>query len=136
MPELRAAEVLFPARRNHYSPIMNATIYKISPEPTWRQAEADGVFTGSPVDLADGFIHFSTAAQAPETARRHFAGQGDLLLVAVDAAGLGSALRYEPSRGGDLFPHLYGPLTMDAVRWVRPLPLGPDGHVFPAMDDL
>ena len=113
---------------------MRHTIYKICPEPLWRQAEAAGSFAGAPVDLADGFIHFSTAAQAPETARRHFAGQAELLLVAVDADRLGPVLRFEPSRGGDLFPHLYGPLRMDAVLWVRPLPLGPDGHLFPEMD--
>jgi uncharacterized protein (DUF952 family) len=113
---------------------MHQTLYKICPEPLWRQSEAAGVFTGSPVDLADGFIHFSTAAQAPETARRHFAGQDNLLLVAVDAGRLGPALVFEPSRGGDLFPHLYAPLGMDAVLWVRPLPLGPDGHRFPEMD--
>jgi len=113
---------------------MRQTIYKICPEPLWRQAEAAGSFEGAPVDLADGFIHFSTAAQAPETARRHFAGQAELLLVAVDADRLGAALRFEPSRGGDLFPHLYGPLGLDAVLWVRPLPLGPDGHLFPEMD--
>ncbi len=107
-------------------------IYKICPEPLWREAEAAGVFRGAPVDLRDGYIHFSTAAQARETAARHFAGQGSLLLVAVDTGALGGALRYEPSRGGDLFPHLYAPLDLGAVRWVRPLPLGPDGrHLFP-----
>jgi len=128
------AGVLFPIRRTHYSLIMHPTIYKICPEPLWRQAEADGVFTGAPVDLADGFIHFSTAAQVAETARRHFAGQGDLLLIAVDAGKLGPALKFEASRGGDLFPHLYAPLGMDSVRWVWPLPLGADGHLFPEMD--
>jgi uncharacterized protein (DUF952 family) len=107
-------------------------IYKICPETLWREAERAGVFRGAPVDLADGFIHFSTAAQAVETAAKHFAGQAGLVLVAVDEAALGEALRYEVSRGGALFPHLYGPLPIDAVRWVRPLPLGPDGrHVFP-----
>lgn len=126
--------VLFPAGRKHYSPIMHRTIYKICPAPLWRQAEASGVFAGAPVDLADGFIHFSTAAQAPETARRHFAGQEDLLLIAVDAQAAGPALRFEPSRGGDLFPHLHGPLDLAAVRWVKPLPPGPDGHIFPEMD--
>ena len=110
---------------------MHKTIYKICPQTLWREAERQGVFTGAPVDLADGFIHFSTAAQAPETARRHFAGQNDLLLVAVDAAKLGEALKFEVSRGGDLFPHLYAPLDLGAVRWVKPLPLGADGHVFP-----
>ena len=109
-------------------------IYKICSEALWREAERVGVFAGAAIDLADGYIHFSTAAQAPETAARHFAGQGDLVLVAIDAGALGDGLRWEPSRGGDLFPHLYGPLRLDAVRWVRPLPLGPDGrHVFPEL---
>ncbi|MDQ6437609.1 DUF952 domain-containing protein [Mesorhizobium sp. LHD-90] len=113
---------------------MSTTIYKICPETLWREAEARGVFTGAPVDLADGFIHFSTAEQMEETARKHFAGQDDLLLVAIDADRLGEALKFEVSRGGALFPHLYAPLGLDAVRWVRPLPLGPDGHVFPDLD--
>jgi uncharacterized protein (DUF952 family) len=111
-----------------------ATIYKIAPATLWREAERAGAFTGAPVDLADGFIHFSTAAQVRETAARHFAGQKDLVLVAVDADALGSALRHEPSRGGALFPHLYGTLALSAVRWVKPLPLGPEGHVFPELD--
>ena len=107
-------------------------IYKICSEALWREAERTGVFAGAAIDLEDGYIHFSTAAQAPETAARHFAGQGDLVLVSIDAGALGDGLRWEPSRGGDLFPHLYGPLRLDAVRWVRALPLGPDGrHVFP-----
>jgi uncharacterized protein (DUF952 family) len=109
-------------------------IYKICSEALWREAERAGVFAGAAIDLEDGYIHFSTAAQAPETAARHFAGQGDLVLVAVAAEALGDGLRWEPSRGGDLFPHLYGPLRLDAVRWVRPLPLGLDGrHVFPEL---
>ena len=112
------------------------TIYKISPREAWQQAEAAGRFTGAPVDLADGYIHFSTAAQARETAAKHFARQADLVLVAVDADTLGAALRWEPSRGGALFPHLYADLPMAAVRWVKPLPLGPDGvHVFPVIED-
>ena len=111
-----------------------ATIYKIAPADFWREAERAGAFAGAPVDLADGFIHFSTAAQARETAARHFAGQRDLVLVAVDADALGSALRHEPSRGGALFPHLYGTLAVSAVRWVKPLPLGPEGHMFPELD--
>jgi uncharacterized protein (DUF952 family) len=109
-------------------------IYKICSEALWREAERAGVFAGAAIDLEDGYIHFSTAAQAPETAARHFAGQGDLVLVAIAAEALGDGLRWEPSRGGDLFPHLYGPLRLDAVRWVRPLPLGLDGrHVFPEL---
>ena len=110
-----------------------ATIYKITPASLWREAERAGAFTGAPVDLADGFIHFSTAGQVAETAARHFAGQHDLVLVAVDAGAL-DALRHEPSRGGALFPHLYGTLPLSAVRWVKPLPLGPAGHVFPELD--
>ncbi len=113
---------------------MHKTIYKICPNALWREAEAKGVFTGALIDLADGFIHFSTTSQAVETARRHFAGQGDLLLIAIDAEQLGAALKYEVSRGGDLFPHLYAPLELSAVRWVKPLPLGTDGHVFPDFD--
>lgn len=111
-------------------------IYKISPREAWQQAEAAGRFTGAPVDHRDGYIHFSTATQARETAAKHFAGMADLVLVAVDGDSLGSALKWEPSRGGALFPHLYAELPMSAVRWVKPLPLGADGlHVFPTMDD-
>lgn len=113
---------------------MAALIYKICPRPLWQEAEAAGVFNGAPIDLADGYIHFSTAEQARETAARHFAGQDDLMLVAVDAGALGEALRFEVSRGGALFPHLYAPLALGAVRWVRPLPLGADGaHLFPRL---
>ncbi|UJX44816.1 DUF952 domain-containing protein [Xanthobacter sp. YC-JY1] len=110
-------------------------IYKIAPAAFWAAAEQAGVFTGAPVDVADGYIHFSTAAQARETAAKHFAGQSDLKLVAVEAAALGAALKWEPSRGGALFPHLYAPLPLTAVTWVRDLPLGADGaHVFPELD--
>lgn len=110
-------------------------VYKICPRSLWREAEAAGVFDGAPVDRADGYIHFSTAAQVRETATRHFADQSDLILVAVEADALGDALRYEPSRGGDLFPHLYGPLALSAVSWVKPLPLGSDRrHIFPDLE--
>ena len=113
--------------------LWSSMVYKIVPAVVWRTAEPCGEFKGSPVDERDGFIHFSTAAQVPETAARHFAGKNDLLLVAVDAARLD--LRWEPSRGGDLFPHLYDPLPLSAVCWVRPLPVGEDGrHLFPALD--
>ena len=91
-------------------------IYKICTSAEWREAEERGSFTGSAVDVADGFIHFSTAAQVEETARRHFAGETDLVLVAVDPAALGDALKWEPSRGGDLFPHLYGALPATAAK--------------------
>ena len=108
------------------------TIYKICGESLWRDAEAAGRFDGSPVDTRDGYLHFSTDMQVRETAARHFAGQTDLLLIAIDAEALGDKLHYEPSRGGDSFPHLYAPLPLSAVRWTKPLPLGPEGHhVFP-----
>lgn len=114
---------------------MHSTIYKISPEVLWREAEKSGTFTGAPVDLADGYIHFSTADQVAETAGKHFAGQNDLLLVAIDTKKLGETLKYEPSRGGALFPHLYAPLDLAAVKWVKPLPLGPSGtHEFPPLE--
>lgn len=106
-------------------------IYKICPEALWREAERAGVFAGAPIDLADGYIHFSTGAQARETAARHFAGQAGLLLIAVDTARLGDRLRYEPSRGGALFPHLYAMLDPKQARWIAPLPLGAAGHLFP-----
>jgi uncharacterized protein (DUF952 family) len=110
-----------------------ATIYKICPATLWREAEAKGAFTGAPIDVADGYIHFSTAQQVAETAAKHFAGQDDLLLVTVETETLGSALKWEVSRGGALFPHLYAPLALSAVTSVVPLPLGPDGHhVFPS----
>lgn len=102
-------------------------IYKITPRADWEAALASGTFTGAPVDLADGFIHFSTAAQVAETAARHFRGQPDLLLVAFDASALGPALKWEPSRGGDLFPHLYAPLAVAHARATYPLPLDNDG---------
>lgn len=115
---------------------MHSTIYKIVPSSLWQAAQGSGLFDGAPVDHADGYIHFSTAEQLSETAARHFAGQNDLMLVAVDTARLGAALRYEPSRGGALFPHLYGPLALSHVRWTRPLPLGADGgHDFPSLDE-
>ncbi len=102
-------------------------IYKICPASLWREAEAAGRFDGAPIDLADGFIHFSTGGQLRETAAKHFAGQSDLLLIAVEGDTLGAALRYEPSRGGALFPHLYAPLDPRVVRWVAPLAQGSDG---------
>ena len=122
--------------RNNVIPIVKtATIYKICPAALWREALERGAFFGAPVDLADGFIHFSSAGQVAETAARHFAGQTELLLLYVNTAQLGTALKWEPSRGGALFPHLYGALALTAVTKVEPLPLGPDGrHRFPALD--
>ena len=105
-----------------------ATIYKICRRAEWQAAEGDGEFRGSPVDARDGFIHFSTAAQLPETAAKHFAHETGLVLVAVDAEALRDRLRWEPSRGGELFPHLYAPVPLTAVRWVRPLPDEVDGR--------
>jgi uncharacterized protein (DUF952 family) len=102
-------------------------IYKILPRAEWETAQAQGRFEGSAVDHADGYIHFSTAAQAGETARRHFAGQTDLVVLEVEGDDLGRRLKWEPSRGGDLFPHLYGALEAHDVRAVHSAPLGPDG---------
>ena len=107
-------------------------IYKIVPEALWAQAAESGVFAGAPIDHADGYIHFSTTGQAQETAARHFAGQTGLLLVAVEADRLGAALKWEVSRGGALFPHLYAALRLADCLWVKPLPIGPNGaHIFP-----
>lgn len=115
---------------------MSRIIYKIAPRSLWDKAVEMGVFEGAPIDLADGFIHFSTTEQARETAAKHFAGQTDLLLIAVDDGAFGDAMRYEVSRGGALFPHLYAALPVSAALWVKELPLGPDGgHVFPDLDD-
>lgn len=108
-------------------------IYKICSQTLWKEAERTGRFEGAPVDHADGYIHFSTAEQVRETAARYFAGESGLLLIEADPALLDGMLRWEPSRGGALFPHLYGVMSVSAVRRVDPLPLGPDGaHVFPA----
>jgi uncharacterized protein (DUF952 family) len=111
------------------------TLYKIVPASLWRDAKRLGRFAGSPVDRKDGFIHFSSAEQAAETAAKHFAGQRDLVLLRVDAASLGDKLKWEPSRGAKLFPHLYCELDLKAVTQVDPLPLGPDGrHRFPPLE--
>jgi uncharacterized protein (DUF952 family) len=98
------------------------TIYKICEQVSWRLAEQRGSYAGSAADARDGFIHFSTAAQLAGTIAKHFSGQRELLLVAVDADALGSGLKWEPSRGGELFPHLYAALPLTAVRWTKPLP--------------
>ncbi len=111
-----------------------ASIYKILPLPLWQEAQRSGVFHGSEVDLRDGYIHFSTAEQAVETAAKHFAGERDLVLLEIEADALGQALKWEPSRGGALFPHLYAPLDVKLARRADPLPLGDDGrHVFPEL---
>lgn len=109
-------------------------IYKIFRASEWAALQSAGETAGAPVDLADGFVHFSTAAQARETAAKHFAGEDGLMLLAVEADPLGDALKWEVSRGGALFPHLYRPLRMADVLWSRPLPLVGGAHTFP--DDM
>ncbi|MBL8893071.1 MAG: DUF952 domain-containing protein [Rhizobiales bacterium] len=106
-------------------------IYKICPASDWEDARKTGEFRGSAVDFRDGFIHLSAPHQVRETARRHFAGQEDLVLVAFEAEDFGASLKWEASRGGDLFPHVYGVLPVDKARWVVQLPLDARGHVFP-----
>jgi uncharacterized protein (DUF952 family) len=106
-------------------------IYKIEDKSEWSNALAKGVYIGAPIDLADGFIHFSTADQVRETAARHFGGREGLIIAAIDAEQLGSRLKWEVSRGGALFPHLYGQLDMKAVTMTHDLPLNENGeHVF------
>jgi len=109
-------------------------VYKILAADAWAAAARAGRFDGAAIDLTDGYIHLSTAAQAPETARLHFAGQAGLVLLRIDADRLGAALKWEPSRGGQLFPHLYGPLDCALVEAVTPAPLGADG--VPQLGDL
>ena len=114
---------------------MRGWVYKICSRVDWDTAVVDGVYAGSAHDRADGFIHFSTAAQARETAAKHFAAQTGLVLVAIDPERLNAgALKWEPSRGGDLFPHLYADLPTDAALWVKDLPWSPadERHLFPA----
>ena len=106
-------------------------IFKIFRRPEWDAFRAARETKGAPVDLADGYIHFSTAAQVTVTAAKHFATESDLVLVAFDADALGPALRWEPSRGGALFPHLYRTLKLDEVVWDTSRPLGVTGHIFP-----
>lgn len=106
-------------------------IYKILRRPEWDAFRAAGQTAGAPIDLADGYIHFSTAAQVTETAAKWFATESNLVLVAVQAETLGTDLKWEESRGGALFPHLYRPLTLADVVWDKSLPLGATGHIFP-----
>ena len=110
---------------------MSTIIYKICPAALWREAERAKIFRGSAADAEDGYIHFSAAEQVEATLAKHFAGQKDLLLIAVDAQALGSALKWEKARGGASFPHLYGALPLAAVRSVRPLVRGPDADGVP-----
>lgn len=112
--------------------VRDKLIFHMCKAAEWAQAQAAGRYDGSSQDRADGFIHFSTAAQIVESAAKHRAGQDGLVLIEADAGCLGAALRWEPSRGGQLFPHVYGGLDLRCVRRVAPLPLGGDGrHEFP-----
>jgi len=106
-------------------------IYKIFRAEEWLVLQAQGQTTGAPIDLADGYIHFSTAEQAAETAEKYFADQDGLMLLAVKSDAI-AEIKWEPSRGGALFPHLYRPLTMADVLWAKPLPCTGAGHSFPA----
>lgn len=107
-------------------------IYHVCRRTEWQAAQAAGRYGGSSQDRADGFIHFSTAAQVVESVAKHRAGQSELIILEVAVAPLGAALKWEPSRGGQLFPHLYGELPLAAVTRSAELPLGADGrHVFP-----
>jgi uncharacterized protein (DUF952 family) len=114
---------------------MAQMIYHMCRADEWAAAIKTGTYSGSSQDLADGFIHFSTAAQIVESAKKHRAGQDGLLLVAVDVDRLGDRVKWEPARNGELFPHLYGPLEPAESASARPLPLGADGlHVFPVLE--
>ncbi|MCF3974802.1 DUF952 domain-containing protein [Paracoccus salsus] len=104
-------------------------IYKILLADEWATMQGAGKTEGAPVDVADGFVHLSTAEQLPETLSRHFAGVDGLVLLACDAAAMGDDLQWEPSRGGDLFPHLYRPLLIADIRWTRLIQMGSEGHV-------
>ncbi|MBR9971840.1 DUF952 domain-containing protein [Magnetospirillum sulfuroxidans] len=115
---------------------MTTTLYHMCRADEWQAAQNSGFYLGSSQDAADGFMHFSTASQIVESAAKHRAGQTGLLLLAVDADALGAALKWEVSRGGQLFPHLYAALPVSAARWAKPLPLGADGHhIFPPFED-
>jgi uncharacterized protein (DUF952 family) len=115
---------------------MRNTIFKLCTEADWRQAERAGMFLGTEVDRRDGYIHFSAADQLAETAAKHFPAVRDLVLVAVDGQSLAPRLKWEPSRGGALFPHLYGSLPLPSVLWVKRLLLDASGrHVLPDLDD-
>lgn len=116
---------------------MTTIIYHICRADEWRAAQDSGAYRGSSQDAADGFIHFSTAAQVEASAARHRAGQSGLVLLAVEVAALGAALKWEPARGGQSFPHLYGALPVAALCWAKDLPWdGASGrHLFPPIED-
>ena len=106
-------------------------IYKIFRAQEWAALQENGSTTGAPIDVTDGYIHFSTANQAPETAAKHFAGQDGLMLITCSASDLGDDLKWEVSRGGDKFPHLYREIKMSDVLLHKPLPLFEGVHQFP-----
>ena len=106
-------------------------IFKILRAGEWALLRDAGETDGAPIDVSDGYVHFSTAAQAPETAAKHFAGEEGLMLLAIKAEKLGAVLKWETSRGGQLFPHLYGKLRLEDVAWAQPLPLKKGVHAFP-----
>lgn len=106
-------------------------IYKVFRADEWAELRDNGTTRGAPIDLADGYVHFSTGVQVRETVEKYFAGADGLMLLALDSDALGDELKWEPSRGGALFPHLYRVLSMDDVLWHKDLPLGPEGHIFP-----
>lgn len=111
---------------------MNSPLYKVLSRDEWQKAEADGVFRGSGIDLSDGFIHLSSSEQVVDTVRLYFAGADDLVLVAVDADAVSETLKWEASRGGALFPHIYGDLPLSAVSAIHDLPLVDGAHQFPS----
>jgi uncharacterized protein (DUF952 family) len=126
----------FGKRKTQYTPIFHKelwlqNIFKIVDSALYEKATAAGRFEGAEIDLKDGFIHFSDSHQVRETARLHFSGPRGLMIFAVDAASLGDALKWEASRGGQLFPHLFGVLDMKHVLWAKPLPWNGTAHDFP-----
>lgn len=115
---------------------MSQAVYKILTDEQWKNLRTQGESVGAPIDVADGFVHFSTAKQLQETADKHFKDQTGLVLIAMDSDSLGEQLRWETSRGGDLFPHLYGLLNLDNVLWEKPLPIENGRHKLPVLSDL
>lgn len=106
-------------------------IYKIFRAPEWAALLHDGETLGAPIDVADGYVHFSTAAQLLETATKHFGGETGLVVLRLEEANLGDALKWEPSRGGALFPHLYRPLRLTDITWARDMGASDGGHALP-----
>lgn len=126
MSKPRRLDDAVPSR--HSAPV---AIYKILRSEEWAALLHEGETRGAPIDVADGYVHFSTAAQLLETAERHFAGEAGLVVLRVEESRLGDALRWEPSRGGQLFPHLYRPLRLADLAWVRPMGSSGSGHRLP-----